>query len=111
MQPLLDVFGSWEGGPSRELLIDLARGLRHDSLADRFQLALDAEAEHLLLVKGWLAAGVATEARAPWSPRPSPRLEDGVQAGRHALAGRGGRTQLVASHTTSSGSREAMPCS
>ncbi|RKG67949.1 ferritin-like domain-containing protein [Corallococcus sp. CA054B] len=50
---------------SWELLIDLARGLGHDSLADRFQLALDAEAEHLALVKGWLAAGVATEARAP----------------------------------------------
>ncbi|NOJ95452.1 ferritin-like domain-containing protein [Corallococcus coralloides] len=50
---------------SWELLIDLARGLGHDSLADRFQLALDAEAEHLALVKGWLAAGMATEARAP----------------------------------------------
>ncbi|RKG91680.1 ferritin-like domain-containing protein [Corallococcus terminator] len=50
---------------SWELLIDLARGLGHDTLADRFQLALDAEAEHLSLVKGWLAAGVATEARAP----------------------------------------------
>ena len=55
---------------SWELLIDLARGLGHDSLADRFQLALDAEAEHLLLVKGWLAAGVSTEARAPMESAP-----------------------------------------
>lgn len=57
---------------SWELLIDLARGLGHDSLADRFQQALDAEAEHLLLVKGWLAAGVATEARASLESAPAP---------------------------------------
>lgn len=49
---------------SWELLIDLARGLGHDSMAERFQQALDSEAEHLALVKGWLASGVATEARA-----------------------------------------------
>ncbi|WP_223641692.1 hypothetical protein [Corallococcus sp. EGB] len=114
----LDVFGSWDGGPSRELLTksledelshfallkealeklgadptvmtpsadltsvismgvpaaisDARTNLRQATqallvaeLTDRFQQALDAEAEHLALVKGWLAAGVATEARAP----------------------------------------------
>ncbi|WP_408888249.1 ferritin-like domain-containing protein [Myxococcus faecalis] len=49
---------------SWELLIELARGLGHDTLADRFQLALDAEAEHLTLVRGWLASGITLEARA-----------------------------------------------
>jgi ferritin-like protein len=57
---------------SWELLIDLARGLGHDTLADRFQLALDAEAEHLALVKGWLASGIATEARASLESAPAP---------------------------------------
>jgi len=49
---------------SWELLIELARGLGHDTLADRFQLALDAESEHLVLVRGWLASGITLEARA-----------------------------------------------
>ncbi|GHG87560.1 ferritin-like domain-containing protein [Comamonas sp. JC664] len=47
-----------------ELLIELARGLGHDTLADRFQLALDSEVQHLQWVRGWLAAGVSDEARA-----------------------------------------------
>ncbi|MCE9669133.1 ferritin-like domain-containing protein [Myxococcus stipitatus] len=48
---------------SWELLIDLARGLGHDELVAHFQVALDAEAEHLVMVRGWLAAGIAQEAR------------------------------------------------
>ncbi|QDE80634.1 ferritin-like domain-containing protein [Myxococcus xanthus] len=46
-----------------EMLIELARDLGHDTLADRFQLALDSEGQHLLWVRGWLAAGVSVEAR------------------------------------------------
>ncbi|MCP3136201.1 ferritin-like domain-containing protein [Pyxidicoccus xibeiensis] len=57
-----------------EMLIELARGLGHDTLADRFQLALDAEAEHLTLVRGWLSAGVTLEARAEPVPQASPTL-------------------------------------
>ncbi len=49
---------------SWELLIELARGAGHNDIADRFQHALDAEAQHLVMVKGWLAAGIATEAKA-----------------------------------------------
>jgi rubrerythrin len=49
---------------SWELLIELARGAGHTDIADRFQHALDAEAQHLVMVKGWLAAGIATEAKA-----------------------------------------------
>lgn len=56
-----------------EMLIELARGLGHDTLADRFQLALDAEAEHLTMVRGWLSAGVTLEARAT----PVPQAEAG----------------------------------
>jgi ferritin-like protein len=52
-----------------EMLIELARGVGHDTLADRFQLALDAEAKHLLLVRGWLSAGVTLEARATPVPQ------------------------------------------
>jgi ferritin-like protein len=52
-----------------EMLIELARGLGHDTLADRFQLALDAEAEHLVMVRGWLSTGVTMEARAEPVPQ------------------------------------------
>ncbi|WP_164017749.1 ferritin-like domain-containing protein [Pyxidicoccus trucidator] len=52
-----------------ELLIELARGLGHDTLAARFQLALDAEAEHLTMVRNWLSAGITLEARATPVPR------------------------------------------
>jgi hypothetical protein len=48
---------------SWELLIVLARELGHDNLAEDFQLALDAEQEHLMLVKGWLTAGTRLEAQ------------------------------------------------
>ncbi|WP_426756707.1 ferritin-like domain-containing protein [Myxococcus sp. Y35] len=48
---------------SWEMLIDLARSLGHDTLADRFQLALDSEVQHLQWVRGWLSAGVSVEAR------------------------------------------------
>ncbi|MFP2930410.1 ferritin-like domain-containing protein [Pyxidicoccus sp. 3LG] len=47
-----------------EMLIELARGLGHDGLADRFQFALEAEGVHLELVRTWLSAGVNLEARA-----------------------------------------------
>jgi ferritin-like protein len=57
-----------------EMLIELARGLGHDTLADRFQLALDAEAEHLTMVRNWLSAGVTLEARA----NPVPQAEAGA---------------------------------
>lgn len=56
-----------------EMLIELARGLGHDTLADRFQLALDAEAEHLRMVRGWLTAGVSLEARAAPVPKAEAR--------------------------------------
>ncbi|MBZ4423008.1 ferritin-like domain-containing protein [Myxococcus sp. RHSTA-1-4] len=60
-----------------EMLIELARGVGHDTLADRFQLALDAEAQHLSMVRGWLSSGVTLEARAAPMPqaeatRPAP---------------------------------------
>lgn len=48
-----------------ELLIELARGLGQDELVTRFQAALDAEAEHLVWVTKWVAAGAVGEARAP----------------------------------------------
>ncbi|ATB30649.1 ferritin-like domain-containing protein [Melittangium boletus] len=48
---------------SWELLVDLARELGHEALADEFQLALDAEEEHLALVRDWLDAGTMLEAR------------------------------------------------
>ncbi len=54
-----------------EMLIELARGLGHDTLADRFQLALDSEVQHLQWVRGWLVAGVEGEARRV--PRPEER--------------------------------------
>ncbi len=55
-----------------EMLIELARGLGHDALAERFQLALDAEAEHLSRVRNWLSAGVTLEARANPVPQARP---------------------------------------
>jgi hypothetical protein len=48
-----------------ELLIELARGLGQDELVTRFQAALDAEAEHLVWVTKWVAAGAMGEARTP----------------------------------------------
>ncbi|WP_224363599.1 ferritin-like domain-containing protein [Hyalangium versicolor] len=45
-----------------ELLIELAQGLGQTDLAERFEVALGAEAEHLLLVRRWLIAGVTGEA-------------------------------------------------
>ncbi len=46
-----------------ELLIELARGLRQEELAEQFEQALDTEAEHLVLVRRWLTAAVTGEAR------------------------------------------------
>lgn len=46
-----------------ELLIELAHGLRQTELANQFEQALAVEAEHLMLVRRWLTAGVAGEAR------------------------------------------------
>jgi hypothetical protein len=51
-----------------ELLIELARGLGQDELVEQFDKALSAEAEHLLLVKRWLIAGVKGEARVQDEP-------------------------------------------
>lgn len=48
---------------SWELLIQLARELGHQEIAEDFQRALDAEQEHLALVRSWLAAGTLLEAR------------------------------------------------
>ena len=48
---------------SWELLIELARELGHNELAEDFQRALDVEQEHLALVRSWIAAGVKLEAR------------------------------------------------
>jgi rubrerythrin len=45
-----------------ELLIELAQGLGQNELAEQFELALAAEAEHLLLVRRWLTSGVTGEA-------------------------------------------------
>jgi hypothetical protein len=41
-----------------ELLIDLARESGHDDIAERFELALNQEQEHLRQVRGWLEATV-----------------------------------------------------
>jgi rubrerythrin len=48
---------------SWELLIQLARELGHNELADDFQRALDVEQEHLALVRSWIAAGTLREAK------------------------------------------------
>jgi rubrerythrin len=48
---------------SWELLIELARDLGHTEIAEDFQRALDAEQEHLALVRAWLAAGTRLEAK------------------------------------------------
>ncbi|HEX8437155.1 ferritin-like domain-containing protein [Archangium sp.] len=48
---------------SWELLIQLARELGHQEIAEDFQRALDAEQEHLALVRSWLVAGTMLEAR------------------------------------------------
>jgi hypothetical protein len=48
-----------------ELLIELAQGLGQSELVEQFEMALRVEAEHLLLVRRWLAAGVTGEARVP----------------------------------------------
>jgi rubrerythrin len=48
---------------SWELLIELARELGHNELAEDFQRALDVEQEHLALVRSWIAAGTMLEAR------------------------------------------------
>ncbi|WNG54313.1 ferritin-like domain-containing protein [Archangium gephyra] len=48
---------------SWELLIELARELGHTEIAEDFQRALDAEQEHLALVRAWIAAGTKLEAR------------------------------------------------
>jgi hypothetical protein len=47
---------------SWEMLVDLARELGHDAMADAFQRALETEQEHLMLVKAWLGTGVRLEA-------------------------------------------------
>jgi rubrerythrin len=48
---------------SWELLVELARELGHQELAEDFQRALDVEQQHLALVRSWIAAGVLLEAR------------------------------------------------
>ncbi|MFY0563544.1 ferritin-like domain-containing protein [Archangium lansingense] len=48
---------------SWELLIELARELGHQEIAEDFQRALDVEQEHLALVRAWIAAGTKLEAR------------------------------------------------
>jgi rubrerythrin len=48
-----------------ELLIELAQGLGQNELAEQFDQALMAEAEHLQLVRRWLSAAVMGEARVP----------------------------------------------
>jgi rubrerythrin len=48
---------------SWELLIQLARELGHNEIAEDFQRALDVEQEHLALVRSWLVAGTMLEAR------------------------------------------------
>jgi rubrerythrin len=48
---------------SWELLIQLARELGHQEIAEDFQRALDAEQEHLALVRSWLVAGTMLEAK------------------------------------------------
>jgi hypothetical protein len=44
------------------MLVDLAQGLGHDELAEKFQLALDEEEEHLTLVRAWLTNAVHGQA-------------------------------------------------
>lgn len=46
-----------------EMLIELAEGLGQTELIEQFDQALDTEVEHLMLVRRWLTAGVAGEAR------------------------------------------------
>jgi rubrerythrin len=46
-----------------ELLIELAQGLGQTELVEQFEQALGVEAEHLMLVRRWLSAGVTGEAR------------------------------------------------
>jgi hypothetical protein len=46
-----------------ELLIELAQGLGQAELVEQFEEALGVEAEHLMLVRRWLSAGVTGEAR------------------------------------------------
>lgn len=46
-----------------ELLVELAQSLGQNELAEQFDQALMAEAEHLLLVRNWLTAAVLGEAR------------------------------------------------
>jgi ferritin-like protein len=46
-----------------ELLIELAQGLGQTELVNQFEQALATEAEHLMLVRRWLTAGVTGEAR------------------------------------------------
>lgn len=48
---------------SWELLVELARELGHNELAEDFQRALDVEQQHLALVRGWISTGVMREAR------------------------------------------------
>ncbi|ATB35472.1 hypothetical protein CYFUS_000885 [Cystobacter fuscus] len=48
---------------SWELLIELAQELGHTKIAEQFQRALDAEQEHLALVRGWISTGTMLEAR------------------------------------------------
>ncbi|HYH97527.1 ferritin-like domain-containing protein [Hyalangium sp.] len=45
-----------------ELLIELAQGLGQAELVEQFEQALGVEAEHLMLVRRWLIAGVTGEA-------------------------------------------------
>ena len=48
---------------SWELLVALARELGHLEWAEEFQRALEVEQQHLVQVRGWLAAGLRREAR------------------------------------------------
>jgi hypothetical protein len=45
-----------------ELLVQLAQGLDHDELADRFRTALAEESHHLARVRGWLQRAVVGQA-------------------------------------------------
>ena len=51
-----------------ELLIELAEGLGQTELVEQFEQALGVEAEHLMLVRRWLSAGVTGEARVREEP-------------------------------------------
>ncbi len=48
---------------SWELLVELARELGHNDIAEEFQRALDLEQEHLALVRGWISTGTILETR------------------------------------------------